>query len=259
MKVLFSVGNFTIYSWGVMFVIAFLTAFFLILKQAKKQGIDEKHIYNLALIILLSVIIGSRVFHFFEHFSFYLGNPLEIFAFWQGGMTSYGGLLFGIFFGWLYIRKQKNINFPQILDLFAPYVALALAIGRIGCFLNWCCYGQASSLPWAISVAGDIARHPTQLYLLLSNLVIFFILICFRKIRENPKSRLTRFNMLLMKPGSIFLFFLLFYSVFRFLIDFLRYYENYFLGIAVSQWFCIVIFLFSISMLFRITRSLPSR
>lgn len=232
LKILFNIGNFNVNSWGVMFIIAFLVSFFLVLRQAKKQNIEEKHIYNIGLLVLIGAIIGARLFHILENPGFYFSRPLEIFALDHGGMTSYGGIFLALLFSWFYTIKQK-INFCKILDLFAPYAALALAIGRIGCFLNWCCYGISSSLPWAIAVAGDVPRHPAQLYLALSHLVTFSILIYFRKIREKFK--------ILNKPGSLFLFFLIFYAVFRFAVDFLREYSRYWLGLAFSQWICIVI------------------
>lgn len=243
-KILFEIGNFTIYSWGFMFVIAFLLSFFLILKQAKKQNIEEKHIYNLGLLLLIGAIIGARFLHILKNSAFYFNNPMEILSLSHGGMTSYGGIFLAIFFGWLYIKKQK-LNIGIIFDLFAPYIALAFAIGRIGCFLNWCCYGQASNLPWAISAAEDIARHPTQIYLLATNLIVFSFLIYFRKIKNRTKKII--FN----KPGSLFFLFLIFYSVFRFFIDFLRVYEIYFLNLALSQWIWLGLIIISLILLLK--------
>lgn len=251
-RILFSIGKFPIYSWGVMFVIAFLIAFFLIMRQAKKEKINSRHIYNIALIVLIGAIIGSRLFFILEHLSFFINNPLQIFDVASGGMASYGGIFLALFLGWLYIKKQKDINIGQILDLFAPYLVLALAIGRIGCFLNGCCYGYHTTLPWAISVDG-LTRHPTQIYSLLYNLTIFFILVGFRKIKES-KGKRTRFKLLIKKSGSLFLFFLLFYSLFRFFIDFLRVYENYFLGLALSQWILLALFIFSFVILLKKTK-----
>lgn len=245
---LFSIGHFTLYYWGVMFVIAFLVALFLILREAKKQEIDTRHIYNIALIVLLSILVGSRLFYVFEHLHYFILNPLEIINISHGGMASYGGLILALFFGWLYVKKQKDLSFGKTLDLFAPYLALALSIGRIGCFLNGCCYGKPTQFftKFGINFIFPLSntalpRHPTQLYLLLANLAIFFIIIGFRNLREKGKK--TRFKLLLKKSGSLFLFFLFFYSIFRFSIDFIRVYEHYFLGLAISQWFCLGIFI----------------
>jgi len=230
-----------------MFVIAFLIAFFLISEQMKKKGYYAWHFYNLSLIALIGLIIGPRLFYVLEHFSFFYKNPLQIFSIWQGGLTSYGAFL-SIFFMWIYCKKKK-LDFSELLDLMAPYIAIAAAIARIGCFFNWDDYGIQSTLPWAIQVSGDIARHPTQLYESIYMLAIFFILLKFKSIKEKGKS--TRFKKLLEKPGALFLFFLLFYSFFRFFNDFLREYEINFLSLALSQWICLALFIISISILAR--------
>jgi phosphatidylglycerol:prolipoprotein diacylglycerol transferase len=262
-RALFSVGNFTVHSWGLMFVIAFLVGFFLVLREAKRKEINEKHVYNISLLILVGTIIGARLFHIFENLGFYFSHPAQILALTEGGMTSYGGIFLAILFTWLYIRKQKELTFAKILDLYAPYVALALAIGRIGCFLNWCCYGQASSMPWAIKVSGDFARHPTQIYESIAYLITFFILMKLKRVKEEVHSRAeTRgkkfrgFEMnygkgIAEQKGFIFLSFLILYSVFRFLIDFMREYAHYWRGLAESQWICIIIVVISLVIILR--------
>lgn len=243
---LFQIGSFKVFSWGLMFVMGFIVALLLIQREAKKQNIQDKHIYNIALLVLIGAIIGPRLFFVLEHITYFIANPLEILMAWQGGITSYGAFL-GILFLWLYTRKQKDITFLQILDLVAPYLLLAIAITRVGCFLNWDDYGIQSSLPWAIKVQGDVPRHPTQLYESLYSLISFFILIGLKKVRD--KGRNTRFKKLLEKQGSMFLFFLLFYSFFRFFNDFLRVYEISFLELALSQWICLALFALAVVML----------
>ncbi len=243
-KILFKAGPFSIHSWGFMLAIAFLVAFFLVLREAKKKKINTNHVYVISLLLLVGTLVGPRLFYVFEHLSYYLSSPLEIFAIWQGGETSYGAFL-GLLFVWLYVKKQK-LKFLEILDLFVPYIVLAMAITRIGCFLNWCCYGIQSNLPWAIQVSNDVSRHPTQIYMFLVNLMIFILLINFKKIRQNRKTKRTRFNLLIKKPASLFFLFLLVYSFVRFFIDFLREYEYTIFGLALSQWLCIAIFVFAI-------------
>jgi phosphatidylglycerol:prolipoprotein diacylglycerol transferase len=241
---LLKIGNFTIYTWGAFFVLAFIIASILFFREARKKGIEENTIWSLLLLVLLGAIIGGRLFFIFENLSYFISKPLEILAFGKGGETSYGGIILSVFFAWLYCKKNKNkINFSQVLDMVAPYLALGLAIARIGCFLNWDDFGIASSLPWAVQVIGDIARHPTQLYETLYCLVIFGILMLFKHIKKKGKE--TRFKKLLNKNGALFLSFLILYSLFRFFNDFLRVYQNYFLGLATSQWLLLLTFVTS--------------
>jgi phosphatidylglycerol---prolipoprotein diacylglyceryl transferase len=244
--VLFQIAGFKVYIWGLMFVLGFLAAFLLSLREAKKQGLQDE-MWIIGLLILVGAVIGPRLFYVIEHLGYFSKHLLEILTMWQGGITSYGAYL-GLFLAWLYVKKKK-LNFLRILDIISPYILLAIAITRIGCFLNWDDFGIQSSLPWAIRVAGDVARHPTQLYESLYCLIIFGILIWFKKIRETGK--LTKFKKLLNKNGALFLFFLIFYSLARFFNDFLRVYDTYWFGLAISQWICILLFVLSLILLFR--------
>ncbi len=239
---IFNIGYFHVYIWGLMFVLGFVVAGIFLLIKARKKNINQEYILNVLLLLLLGAIIGGRLFYVFEHVGFFLSKPLEILAFGRGGETSYGGIILGLFFVWLYTKKNKTLRFSELLDLIAPYVVLGACIARIGCFLNWDDFGIASGLPWAIQTIGDVARHPTQLYESAYLLLIFSTLIWFRKIKDDPKRKQTGFKMLLEKKGSLFLFFLIFYSIFRFFNDFLRIYENYWFGLAFSQWMCIILF-----------------
>lgn len=286
-----SFGPFHIYSWGLMFVIGFIVACILILREAKKKNIDQGFMLNVMLFVLIGAIIGGRLFFVLENMGYFSLHLLEIFAFGKGGETSYGGIIFALLFSWLYVKFSRNkdkISFSELLDLVAPYVVLGLAIGRIGCFLNWDDFGISSSLPWSINAAGEgVARHPTMLYETVYCLIIFGILMIFKKIKEREgrdisgindyasssvqtrlgnaqnsvalqhtennliakqvytdKSSLSR-KLLLNKNGTLFLYFLIFYSFFRFLNDFLRVYENYFLGLALSQWILLLTFIIS--------------
>ncbi len=245
-NILFEIGSFKVHAWGLMFVIAFIISFLLILREAKKQKIDSRHIYNIGLYILLGSLIGARLFYVIEHLPFFLQDPLKILLVWQGGLTSYGSLL-AIFFVWLYIRKQKDLSFSKILDIMAPYIVLAFAITRIGCFLRGCCGGIATDLPWAVN-----GKHPTQLYESIYSMIIVFILLRLKKIKKAGKK--TRFKILLNKKGAMFLYFLGMYSFFRFFNDFLRVYETFFFGFALSQWIALGIFVSSMVLLIK-TRS----
>lgn len=227
--ILLKIGGLSVRSWGLMVVIAFLVALFLVIKEAKKRDkVLVKHIYNLGFIVIISAVIGSRLLYVLYNLNLYIDKPFEIFAVWNGGMVSYGGLIFAFLFGWLYIKK-KRFNFFEIADLVVPYAALGLAIGRIGCFLAGHCFGLPTTLPWGVIFVNNIYGapfspvHPTQLYHLVANLVIFFILLNLSKVKERL-NKITN-NTWFSKKGSIFFLFLLFYGVQRLFIDFLRNYR----------------------------------
>jgi len=227
--ILFQFGFLKIYSYGFLLVLAFLIATFLAAREAEKKGMDSAKIYNLVLYALVGALIGSRLFYVFENIEHYSENLYTIFNFWEGGLVFYGGSLGAFLFSLLYIKKSK-ISFWRYANLIAPYIALGIAIARIGCFLNGCCYGLATKLPWAVNYLG-ILRHPTQIYLALNGLIIFFIL---SRIRRNK-----------------FLFLLILYPIGRFIIDFFRYYETRFYGFSIAQIISIGLLIFALILLFR--------
>lgn len=219
-RILLDLGFVKLYWWGFFVALAFLIALFLIAREFKKNNINVKHAYVIGLLSLISIIVGSRLLYVLYNLSYFVSNPLEIFLIAQGGMISYGGIALTLILLFIYFKKNK-LSFGKILNLMAPYVVLGFAIGRIGCFLNGCCYGYPTNLPWAMTfpMSGDgLFRHPTQLYLLLSNLVIFGVLMYVKKLRTKRKLK----GKTLLKSGSLFLLFLVLYSIMRFGMDFLK-------------------------------------
>ena len=170
--ILLKFGFIQIYSYGLMVASAFLVSTFLLSRRVFPQGQGEgkDFFWNLSSWILFWGIIGGRMSYIILNLRFFLENPREIFAFWHGGLVWYGGLLGGILSGALYLKlhKKASLNF---LDLLAPYVALGQSIGRIGCFLNGCCYGRPDYL------------IPAQLFSSLDLLLIFIIL---RLLQDKP-------------------------------------------------------------------------
>jgi phosphatidylglycerol:prolipoprotein diacylglycerol transferase len=204
-----------------MLVISFLVAIFFVRRVARQKGISPVVIENLAFYLMLGVIIGGRLLYVIFHWSQYEQNPLDIIALWKGGMMFFGGFIGGIIASVIYLRRQK-ISIPLFADIIAPAIALGEFFTRIGCFLNGCCFGIPSTLPWAIrfppgcaaagSPVGNETLHPTQLYSSLFGLLLFLFL--WHKLRHPHKH------------GQIFALYLVFSGTFRFFIDFIRYYEN---------------------------------
>lgn len=238
--VICQIGPFSIYSYGLMLAVAFLICSALANIQAKKQNINPNIIFNFLFITFIFGIIGSRAFYVIENFTYYLKNPLEIIMLQRGGLSWYGGLILGGSSGILYLKK-KNLGVYRVLDLVIPFLALAQAIGRIGCLLNGCCFGKASSFGLYFE-AEDAVLIPTQLY---SSLILILIFIILRFSQDRPH-----------KDGLIFYLYLSLYSSKRFFIEFLRADNPVIMyGLTLFQIISIALFLFSILMLISITCS----
>lgn len=219
--VILELGPFKIYSYGFFLALAFITSSILAEREAKRRGASYHLIPNLFLICLVSGIIGARFFFIILNINFFLSAPIEIIMFWHGGLVWYGGLIFALACGLIYLKVKKQAILP-ILDLLAPYIALAQSIGRIGCFLNGCCFGK----PWPLYNI----PYPTQIISSLAMLFIFLILRSFQCL-DFPK-------------GNIFLLYLVFYSLKRFFIEFLRG-DAYpvILGLSIFQIISVFIFI----------------
>jgi len=139
--ILVKIGFLRIYSYGVMMVIAFLAASYFLSREARARGMHSEAVFDLAFTSFVWAIIGARFFYVALHPAYYFQHPLDIIKLHRGGLVFFGGAIFGIIAGSMVIARKK-LPWRQTLDLFSPYIALGHAIGRIGCFLNGCCYGK---------------------------------------------------------------------------------------------------------------------
>jgi phosphatidylglycerol:prolipoprotein diacylglycerol transferase len=211
---LFSIGPITIHTYGVMVAIGFLLGIGLALRQARKEGIPPEKISDLSFYLLLAAIIGSRIFYILLNPGPYIKNPVAILKIWEGGLVFYGGLIFAVITGVIYI-KRHNLSLWQIADIFAPSIAVGHAIGRLGCFFAGCCHGRPADLPWAVTFTDPhslaplgIALHPTQLYEAGGEFINFLILLLLRK-RQTFR-------------GEVFWSYVILYSILRFFVEFFR-------------------------------------
>lgn len=221
--VLFSFGAFHLYSYGLCIAVGVLLSVFLMQRRAAREGFPSKEaILDIAFSILIWGFLGARLFYVIQNFSYYTAEPLKIFAVWEGGLIVYGGLIAGLAGFWIALRKKK-IPFWKMLDFIVPYIALSQAFGRIGCFLNGCCFGKACDLPWAVQFPETVhAVHPTQLYEAAFDLWLFAFLLAYRK-----KGRF---------DGQIGLSYFLLYGLGRFFVEFLREPGWAWQGITLNQW-----------------------
>ena len=178
----------------------------------KNTNINEKFDDYITYLII-GIILGGRLgYVFFYNFNFYLNNFFDIFKIWQGGMSFHGGLL-GIIIVSILFAKKNNQNPFLYMDLVSLVAPIGIFFGRLANFINSELYGKVGNVPWSVIFVkvDNLARHPSQLYeAFLECIILFLLLMYFR--RKNY----------LLKPGTISGLFLIFYSVFRFFVEFYR-------------------------------------
>ena len=183
-KVLFSWGPISIRWYGLLVVAGMIAATFLACREAKRQELDTDHYFNMCLMVLVAGVLGARAYYVLFHWAYYSADPIRILAFREGGLAIHGGLIAG---GLTFVLSALHyrIGALQSLDIAAPGVALAQAIGRWGNFFNQEAYGFEVSpdrLPWAMFIDGAY-RHPTFLYESLWDLLVFSFLLWYRRRR----------------------------------------------------------------------------
>lgn len=246
-------GPLHLHPYGLLLALAFLVALFYSGRKIRRRtGVDQTVILDLFQTILISSILGARLFFVIFHWDLFADRPLHILAIWEGGMTLYGGIILPIVAVLIYLRR-KGISFLDVADGVVPSLAIGIFIGRLGCFLRGCCYGLPTDSPLGMhfpagSEASEQARlillehghhfadipaspaiHPSQLYSSFGGLVIFFLLIAVE--------RLIKFR------GAVFAGFLVLYGIHRIIMDQFRYYDaasSGFAGLTVSQWVSVV-------------------
>ncbi|MDD5594441.1 MAG: prolipoprotein diacylglyceryl transferase [Candidatus Margulisbacteria bacterium] len=240
LPVLLKLGVLEIRSYGFFVALGFLAGILLSLYYAGQEKIEQSNILDLAIYVIISAIVGARLFYVFGQWDYYRSNPLEIIMVQNGGLVFLGGLLLTLLTVLVYSRA-KNIPLLRLLDAITPGTTLGYAIGRIGCFLNGCCFGLPTGLPWGVTFPpGSLAAaycpnqalHPTQLYSALAMLLAFFALVWLYRTKKFD--------------GQIIFWGLVLYSLYRFLVEFLRYSPIHWLNLTPSQWLAIFIFFFGV-------------
>ena len=221
---LFRVGRVAIGAYGTMLAFAFVVGVFFARRQARRAGISASKMTHMLIWAIISGLMGARGLYVLLNWEsgdlLSMVNPMDPAGFGRGGLIFYGGLLAGLAVGFGYMRIY-HMPVWKTADAFAPSIALGIFLVRIGCFLSGCCFGKPSEMAWAISFpehspAGYVfphtPLHPTQLYASLYGLTIFVLLLFLERFR--------RFD------GFTFWLFIMLYSMARFLVDFVRYYET---------------------------------
>ena len=181
-------------------------------KIADNQNIS-KHFDDLITYIIIGIILGGRFgYVLFYNLLYYIKNPLEIIMIWNGGMSFHGGLI-GVILATHLFSKKKNLNQFLFLDLISMAAPIGLFLGRIANFINSELYGRPTEILWSVKFikVDNLSRHPSQIYEAIFEGIVLFLLINF-----------TFKKFYLKQPGLISALFLIFYSLFRFIIEFTR-------------------------------------
>jgi len=248
--VAFTIGSVSIRWYGIFIALAIVWIVIWMVWQ-KKRGAKFTYdaIFTGALVGIPSGVIISRLLHVLDNIVVawqrpdlvaegqvidYIQDPGRLIGF--EGLTAYGAVLGAALGVWIYCKITK-LDIGYVSHIIAPAVISAQAIGRIGCLLNGCCYGVACSLPWGITYPGTGSVHPTQVYEIIYNLIVFGVLWkLMSKIRPD---------------GSLFLIYLTLYSAWRVGIDFLRDVNPFLFGLGQAQVIGIIVLAITIPVLVR--------
>jgi len=178
----------------------------------QKSDINEKFDDYITYLVIGMIIGGRLGYIIFYNFSYYINNFFDIFKVWEGGMSFHGGLI-GIIVASILFTKKHNQDSFLYMDLVSLVAPIGIFFGRLANFINSELYGTPTDIPWAVTFiqVDNLSRHPSQLYEAILEGIILFIILMYFKNKDYLK-----------KPGLISGLFLIFYSIFRFFIEFVR-------------------------------------
>ena len=225
--IIVSIGPVDLYWYGAMYAISFLLIDYLMKREVVRDTtleLNVSFIDQIVFISIVSVIIGGRLgYVLFYNIEYYAENFNKIFYIWEGGMSFHGALV-GVYFGLLFLSITNKIKFFKLSDFLVTFIPIGLFLGRIGNFINSELYGSPTNTSWGVvfPMIDSVPRHPSMLYeAFLEGIVLYLILFFFKKTKPST--------------GILTAIFLIFYSVFRFCVEFVRVPDQH-IGYIYSTW-----------------------
>lgn len=235
-------GHFMLNWYSIIVMLAILAAIAIAIYEGKRKGISSETILSMSPWVVLGGIIGARLFHVVDKWGYYISNPLQIFALWQGGLAIWGALAGGGVAAIIFARL-KNIPVSRLFDTLVPALLVAQIIGRFACIIDGDAVGVATTLPWGFTYINPAAMvppgllgvpvHPYPVYDQLWNLLGLAIAL---KLRRHLKT-----------DGLLFLIYLSIYAVGRFVFTFVRQEKIWFWGLQEAQIIAILTFVVSLA------------
>ncbi|WP_414698634.1 prolipoprotein diacylglyceryl transferase [Peptacetobacter sp. AB845] len=224
-RVAFTIFGIDVMWYGVLIATGMLIGIALAIREAKRVGISEDDVLNIAIIAIPVAIICARLYYVIFSWDYYSQNPGEIFNIRGGGLAIHGGLIGGILTGFIY-AKVKKLDFFKTADAVMVGMPLAQAIGRWGNFINGEAHGGPTSLPWGIMVDG-VKVHPTFLYESIWDFGIFLFIMFYMRKKKTYE-------------GEVIVSYITLYSIGRFFIEGLRTDSLMFGPIRMAQFISLV-------------------
>jgi len=238
-----------VFGFGAMIVLAFISATWLACWRATREKLDPDVVMDMSFWVVFFGMVGARLFYCIEYWGVEIKSLWDVLQYWKGGIVFYGGVI-GSTAAFLIYSRLRPFPLRPYMDVLAPSIAVGIFFGRLGCFLNGCCYGDACQFPWAVSfpklsppwlhhaALGMISRdaawslpiHPTQIYSAIDGLVLLLLLSAYYPFRR--------------RHGEVMALLMVTYPVSRFLIEYLRNDEGaFFAGLTISQNISVALFL----------------
>src|SRR5687767_3449764 len=250
--ILFELGDWPVYTYGVLLAAAYLLGLHLAVWRARHRGVDPARVMDLGIWIIIAALVGAKLLLVVVEWDYYRSNPREIFSLVRSAGVFYGGLIVATIVGFALMRRYR-LPVWTTADLYAPGIALGHVIGRLGCYFAGCCWGRPTDVPWAITFTDpaaavnvgtplNIPLHPTQLYEAGAELLILGLLLA----TERKGGYFA---------GRTFWLYMLLYGITRFIIEIYRADpRGVMFGMSTSQFVSVLLVPVSLAMLYWLWR-----